>query len=699
MHLFRLLRLPAGGASARRRLARIGVLLLACALGASLWAGAAGAQEPSASSAAQVSSASSVPSYVSSPLLLVDLPGLSATLSVLTDPGAELELADVAAPGRDAAFRPLTQGLNESFSRAAYWLRIDLAVPSALSGSTAYLRVMPADLDEIAFHTPDGRVQHAGAAHPFVERALPYPRPTGAIELVAPHTRVYVRLRVNGPMAPYLSLISAAAFPQAVQQENLLLGLFFGAMLIVLVMNLMNWLWLRSRLYRDYVVFLLMSGIVSFSAHGYAAAYFFPSAPGLAAAIETLALSWMTAFAVFFSLRLFRIDGRHRVLRRILRALAWIVLANGALAFTPWIGESFFFAIHCFALYGILALTGSARNLWRERSIGALFLFVIYLVFIFFHAVSLCVEFGLLPATPLTASSWEIGTVVHLFLLHLAIVFEMRSQQRSVAAKELQVRAAQSEAESEKQYRAELNRFLGMMGHELGTPLAVIDITVQSLELLPGAELPEVSDRHARIRKAVKRLDQLIRESLQRERIESNGWKVKVQTISVPDLIDAVVAAQGLDSLPVVLPERLRLPMRIAGQPGGALEVELAPDLPPCRGDVHLLQVVLGNLIENARKYADPGSTVTLAVALCRKALRFSLTSQGEEIDDEELMRLFEKYYRRETRSDVAGSGLGLHLVRHIVHLHGGSVSARSLPGRRTCFAFELPLPQGAGND
>ena len=265
MHSFRFFRWLAGCASASRRAGRICVLSLVCALGIALWAGAAGAQ---------VASASSVPS-LSPPLSLDGLPGVSATLSVLTDPGAGLELADVAAPGRDADFRPLTQGLSESFSRAAYWLRIDLAVPPELAGSTAYLRVMPADLDEIAFHTPDGRVQQGGAAHPFVDRAFPYPRPTGVVELTAPQTRIYVRLRVNGPLAPYLSLVSAAAFPQAVQRENLALGLFFGAVLIVLVMNLMNWLWLRSRLYRDYVVFVLMSGIVSFSAHGYAAAYFF----------------------------------------------------------------------------------------------------------------------------------------------------------------------------------------------------------------------------------------------------------------------------------------------------------------------------------------------------------------------------------------------------------------------------------------
>ena len=66
--------------------------------------------------------------------------------------------------------------------------------------------------------------------------------------------------------------------------------------------------------------------------------------------------------------------------------------------------------------------------------------------------------------------------------------------------------------------------------------------------------------------------------------------------------------------------------------------------------------------------------------------------SQGPALTEVERALVFEKYCRRDEQREVGGAGLGLHLVRHIMVLHGGRAEVRSLPDRWTCFRRQLPL-------
>jgi signal transduction histidine kinase len=219
---------------------------------------------------------------------------------------------------------------------------------------------------------------------------------------------------------------------------------------------------------------------------------------------------------------------------------------------------------------------------------------------------------------------------------------------------------------------------------------------------LPGADLPQNQQRHKRIRAAVERLSVLSREALSRERIEAGGWNPQPRPVQLNPLIDAMLALHG-----VALPEglwrgTLRLPMAIAGQPSGILELTAPEDLPVLLADPDLLQVALGNLLDNARKYADAGSVVKLHITLLDAAppgvagIQFELLSQGSALSPADLAQVFDKYWRRDEHRNVAGAGLGLHLVRSIAQAHGGSAQARSLPGRWSSFSIHIPLQPAA---
>ena len=142
----------------------------------------------------------------------------------------------------------------------------------------------------------------------------------------------------------------------------------------------------------------------------------------------------------------------------------------------------------------------------------------------------------------------------------------------------------------------------------------------------------------------------------------------------------------------------MSIPATVGGSPEGSFEVEIAPGFPELIADPDMIELALSNLIDNACKYADPGSGVRLLISTVPgedgnpACVNFEVLSRGQPLTSEELGRVFDKYWRRSEAQGVAGAGLGLHLVRLISRAHGGWVRARSLPDRWTSFSLSIPL-------
>jgi signal transduction histidine kinase len=284
-----------------------------------------------------------------------------------------------------------------------------------------------------------------------------------------------------------------------------------------------------------------------------------------------------------------------------------------------------------------------------------------------------------------------------LLLLGVVFCFAWLSLRGEIARRKivevLKLEKANAEVEKERWLRVEMNRFMSMLGHELRTPLAVIDTTVQSLELQPGAEMPALVNRHKRIRQAISRLDRLINDVLARDRLEASSWTTNLQVWPLSTLLDAVLSSYGLS-----FPDNVDY---------GEQVFELDVSHNHCRliinannywasgyGDLQLLQVALNNLIDNAAKYGDLNGPIRVDFKILnRNSLRISVSNQSNPLTKQQLMKMFDKYTRLGENKSVAGAGLGLYLVRHIIKLHNGSVRAVCLPiNRWLCFVIRLPL-------
>jgi len=128
-----------------------------------------------------------------------------------------------------------------------------------------------------------------------------------------------------------------------------------------------------------------------------------------------------------------------------------------------------------------------------------------------------------------------------------------------------------------------------------------------------------------------------------------------------------------------------------ADRAGLTLRVECHADLPQVQIDLQRLEQVLVNLIHNAVKFTRPGGEIVLFAEASYGEVRFGVRDTGIGIPEEDVPRIFERFYRVDKSRTGSGTGLGLSIAKHIVEAHGGKIWAESLQGRGSTFYFTIP--------
>jgi two-component system sensor histidine kinase KdpD len=218
---------------------------------------------------------------------------------------------------------------------------------------------------------------------------------------------------------------------------------------------------------------------------------------------------------------------------------------------------------------------------------------------------------------------------------------------------------------------------LTSISHDLRTPLASILGAASSLRSY-GRRYDEAAREElvATIQDEAERLNRFVANLLDMTRLESGAIELK----SGPADIGEVVGSALHRAAKVLANHRV--------------EVDLASDLPMLSLDVVLFEQVLFNLLDNAAKYAPPGSLVRLVARAEGDAVRLQVLDEGEGIPPADLERVFDKFFRVQAEDrQRAGTGLGLAICRGFVEAMGGTIGAANRTDRRgAVFTIELPL-------
>lgn len=226
------------------------------------------------------------------------------------------------------------------------------------------------------------------------------------------------------------------------------------------------------------------------------------------------------------------------------------------------------------------------------------------------------------------------------------------------------------EAEGEKLRTALLNS----LSHDLRTPLVSVIGAFSGL----SDDLPP-ADRAALIEAGLdeaKRLDRYVQNLLNMTRLEYGALRPKRSAVDLRELIGTA---------------RADLKRPLDGHP---ISVEVPPDLPQVDVDPVLIGQALGNILENAAKYAPVGSPIRIAARRAAGMVTLAVTDEGPGIPDAEREKVFDMFYRvGEGDRRPTGTGLGLAIVRGFVQAHGGRVRALAAPsGRGTTIEMDLPV-------
>ena len=214
--------------------------------------------------------------------------------------------------------------------------------------------------------------------------------------------------------------------------------------------------------------------------------------------------------------------------------------------------------------------------------------------------------------------------------------------------------------------------FTAAVSHELRTPLARL------LTLLETAALPG-EDAAALVEQATAEIDQiteLIDEVLFLSELESGGRVVALGPTTVRPVLEDVLEELGDRA------ERAGVELRL--ECDSEIELAIRP---------RMLRVVAQNLAENAIRYAGPGATFELAVESRGGTVLLRGRDNGIGVEEADLPRLFERFYRADRARASRGTGLGLAIVKHIATQAGGTVEARGSRGRGLEVRCVFPRP------
>ena len=220
--------------------------------------------------------------------------------------------------------------------------------------------------------------------------------------------------------------------------------------------------------------------------------------------------------------------------------------------------------------------------------------------------------------------------------------------------------------------------FVANVSHELKTPLTTIKGFVETL--LDGALEDEDNNRRflQRIEVNVDRLASLVTDLLSLARIESQGSDVQLVPVDWAGVLQEVLHRHGDVA-------RRKESELVTPEPDASLVV---------LGDREAMTQVADNLIDNAIKYTPSPGTVTIALGRGQQVGVLSVRDTGVGIPENDISRVFERFYRvdKARSREVGGTGLGLSIVKNLVVALGGDVRVESVPGEGACFEVELPL-------
>ncbi|CAN5730977.1 hybrid sensor histidine kinase/response regulator LadS [soil metagenome] len=626
---------------------------------------------------------------------------LSSQFEVFEDKTAALDINDILAPVVSSAFRPLSGNLNASYTDSAYWLKFNIKRHDEHAPQRWLLEVAPSMLDDIRLFQikPDGSIetQQAGDRLPFSQQAMQYRNPLFQLSLTDTSPQViYLRIHTSSSLFVQATLWNTKAFSEQSNQTSVLLGVFYGAMLAMIAYNFFLLLSFRDT---AMVHYLLLSGatlLAALSLNGHIALFFAPDWPWLVDILPGLSVTFILLNASLFISTFLQLKQKMPRMYQVFRLIQFLALIAMVLVLAGYNHQVASVIQSIGLLQILLILPTSVISGWRGYRPG-------YLVAIAYVGWSLGTilvvlrNLGVLEPSWMTSYGFQIGSILEVVLLALALADRINVIKRERVATQVQLLVLSQRAEQQleakvalrttelaqaisslRQLNNEKNEFLGIAAHDLKNPLtSMIGMTELLLNVEP--QLPAAQQRHCleRISKNGHRMMHIISNLLEVNALEGGYTQFALKTLNLTELL-AYVAEDYEDSANA---KNIRL------QLGSTAPVWVVADR-------EVLFQVLDNLVSNAVKYSPRGKTIWLSTGADHGDGYCQVRDEGAGLSDADQEHLFERFVRLSSQPTAGehSSGLGLSIAKKLAEAMHGSIRCDSRLGAGSSFIVNLPL-------
>lgn len=605
---------------------------------------------------------------------------LGPSVDILEDPEGTLTVEQVAGSFADRFTPATTANPSFGFTRSTFWLRFTLDL-SSVAGQRWYLVQRHPIIDHLTLYTPvgDNRFVTAerGDALPFAERELEHREFIFPLETRIQGERTYfLKVSGKGALSLELKLSSADGLIERTYIEQLIFGLFYGALLVMLVYNLVLYLSVRDIAYFWYILFLGAFILCFVNINGLGLQFLWRTTPRLNEAYPVFAVLGMITL-LQYSRAFLDLANQHAGYERYLKRLLYGFLAALVLVLVlpaPWS----YHVSTLVVLVSICSLIWVGAGVWLRGYRAARFYVAAWSLFMFGLFVFFLDNVGWVPHTTWGNYSPHIGSAWAVVLLSLALGERIKLLEAERDALERRNHETLQRHFDEVQ-RLDRDKmvFLEYLSHELNTPLNWLS----SAQMLEKGKLPkELEEAVEMVHKGQDRLQRLVSVSLRYFELASRH--------------DTPVLAAGapmwmLDGLTRQAERAAQMQER-----GLRLINRVPADLCVEANDAELREV-LAVLLDNAIQFSDDDSEIVAEGRVeddGRHAV-ICVVDQGQGIAVEALHSIFEPFFMVGSNHRLEGFGLSLPTARVMIEQMGGQIWAESAGrGRGARLCIRLPV-------